>query len=146
MRITICTLAFALIATTTCSAATVKKLVITCLDQQESSFDDIFLEIKDDNGNLVQFTNSDQKGMTRQNAVNMIRGNELILNSTTRSKLTFSKNLTVKIMEKDLGTNSNPDDPLGTVTILPNQKETEELEGRIQLRKYKYKIHWETSP
>ncbi|EDL56232.1 hypothetical protein [Gimesia maris] len=146
MRVLMCVLFISLVTTNSCPAASVKKLVITCIDQQEATFDDIFLEIKDDDGKIIEFTNSNQKGMTRQNAVNMRIGNQLTLDSTTRSKLTFTKSLTVKLLEKDLGTNANPDDPLGTVTILPKQTTTEDLAGRIQLRKYKYTIHWETTP
>lgn len=146
MRIFMCILFVTFAGTTTCFAADLNKLTITCLDQQEGTFDDIFLVIRDANGQRIDFTSADQRGMSRQNAENLLRGRELILNSATRSKLKFNSQLSVTVMEKDLGNNFNPDDYLGSVTIKHNQSRTQDLEGRCDGRRFKYRVDWESSP
>lgn len=146
MRMLMCILFMALASTTTCSAATLDKLVITCLDKQEASFDDIYLIVRDANSQRIDFSSSDQRGMSRQNAENMSQGREFILNSVTRSRLNFNSQISVTVMEKDFGTNLNPDDNLGTVTIRTNQTKTQELEGRLDGRRFKYRVDWTSSP
>jgi hypothetical protein len=126
-----------------CSAfgAEVDTVKITCLDQQEV-LDDIYLVVRDGGGALIEFKSSDQKGMHRDNSLNMKNGSEFTLNSATLSKMSFNTNITIIIMEKDLGSKENPDDELGRITIKPNQSEDKEVSGGSGIRKFKYRIEW----
>jgi len=96
-------------------AATVTKLVVRCVDQQEVSPDDVFLAGTRD-GQPVPWSKDNQEGASKDRSINLTTGGNLTLDSGSLGHLKFEKTLQIAIKEKDVTT----DEVLGTLNITPD--------------------------
>lgn len=108
-------LALLLTMSTALPAATITKFVVTCVDRQETTNDDIYLAAVAD-GRPVGWGDADQKGTSTGNAFGMKEGAILTLDAKSLSGLTFKDSLQISLKEKDV----TADETFGTVTITPN--------------------------
>lgn len=143
VTLTVVSLVIATIVAVTASAASVDKLVLTCLDQQEISNDNIYISFQVD-GKVVNFGMSDQRGTSRERPMKMGDGGELVLDESTRKQLTFGSKLRIVIREKDGG--PNPDETFFEQTIGTNEQEDKVFDGGLGARKWRYKLSWKTLP
>jgi hypothetical protein len=98
----------------TSEAAVVKSLIIRCVDQQETSPDDVFLAGTRD-GQPVPWSKDFQEGMSRDHSINMTTDGSLVLDEKSLGELKFAKTLQIVVKEKDV----TADETLGTINITP---------------------------
>jgi len=95
-------------------AATLTSFVVTCVDRQEVSADDIFLAASRD-GQPVPWGDAHQEGTSVGNSINMTDGGVFTLDAKSLAELNFTDTLQIVINEKDVTAN----EVIGTVNITP---------------------------
>jgi len=104
-----------LFGVSTAQAATVTSFVVTCVDRQEVSADDVFLAATRD-GKPVAWGDAHQDGTSVDNSINMTDGGIFTLDAKSLAELNFTNTLQIVINEKDVTAN----EVIGTVNITPN--------------------------
>lgn len=110
-------------------------LRLKCVDRQEISYDDIYLEFEVD-GQKVDFGRKGPPGTSEKRTVNMTDGRVFSVPSEVLRRLTFKKTLTVYVFERDLGVN----DTFGSMTIRNSGRTEKALKGGRTGRKFEYRL------
>ena len=103
----------------TAEAAKVTRFVVTCIDRQETTDDDVYLAgVRD--GQPVPWGADHQDGTSKGNSIDLDdetddKENVLTLDETSLAELTFNSTLEIAIKEKDV----TAEQLLGTVKISP---------------------------
>lgn len=131
-------LAAVLLVPCVANATEVKKLELKCLDPQEFSNDNIYVEFYVD-GQKVPFKLTDQRGTYKNFPKTMSKNSSIIFNAATRAKIEFSKELRIKVMERDPGGS----DTLADFKLpLNSYKGSKTITGKVGLMPYHYRMTW----
>jgi hypothetical protein len=130
----------------TAEAARVTRFVVTCLDRQEATDDDVYLAAMRD-GQPVPWGKDHQAGTSVGNSVDLdddkdaedVNERTLTLDAKSLAEMTFNNSLEVSVHEKDITT----EQVLGTVKIMPEDgAKTVFLRGGEGDNLFEYRIEY----